>query len=512
MEQFLNKYNKFITGILSCFDRLMFKGHLPLAWSDAMERLLTQHGLLIKDFKDFVTQYSGQIIDHAKAMAEQQGRPSIYLDRSGVDKDDLAKKIAKGDGISEGLVCILRVLETCSSFRLTYGDKRPRLMYTPRRFLCLYFYYMDREFGLIHVRLETWFPLRIQICLNGHNWLAHQLDKHGIRYRRLENAFLWIEDPDRAQKLADKFIRKKWHRVLQRFALRVNPLLRGLLRHMRYYWVIDQAEFATDVMFPDRATLKPLYEVLLRHALLCFRPEDILTFLGRKLHGAFKGEVLTEYRTRWPGARIKHRMKENWIKMYDKFGSVLRIETVVNNPREFKVRRWGTRKGEEVLGWFPMAKGVANMYRYAKVARSANHNYLTALSQADSRAVKSGAQLRQLANSRRRKGRGHRGFNPASSSDVLLFAAVLRAEHHIHGFRNQDIRTRLLPAVRDQRTHRRQSARVSRILKRLHVHGLIAKIPRSRRWRVTAKGNAIMTTTLKFHHDEFPQLLALQAA
>jgi len=86
--------------------------------------------------------------------------------------------------------------------------------------------------------------------------------------------------------------------VLDRFAARVNPLLRDELAGYRYYWATHQAEYATDVLFTSRPALRALYGRLLRHATLCLRAEDVLDFLGRKLHGGFAGEVLTEWKRR----------------------------------------------------------------------------------------------------------------------------------------------------------------------------------------------------------------------
>src|SRR5581483_385283 len=115
-------------------------------------------------------------------------------------------------------------------------------------------------------------------------------------------------------------------------------------------WVIDQAEYSTDVLFKGRQALAGLYPRLLDHAALNFSAQDILGFLGRRLHPRFDGEVLTECKKdRWPGARVKHRVKNNWLKMYDKFGCVLRVETVINNPREFKVRRRVVRQGRRQM-------------------------------------------------------------------------------------------------------------------------------------------------------------------
>jgi len=502
VEKFVRQFSDRISGVISCFDRILFKGYLPLGWGDAMEGLLARQGLRIKDFKPFVLKHSARIKEHAESIAARANRPFHYVNGR-LRKDDFARQIAEDDGITQGLVCVLRVLEPCQSFQMIPGEGRPRLVNATRKCLCFYFYFIDREFGLMHVRIQSWFPLVIQVCLNGHEWLARKMDQHGIDYRKQDNAFLWISDCPRAQKFADRFEKKNWPRVLGALARRVNPLLKDVLAGLEYYWVMDQAEYATDVMFHDAQTLKAPYEELLKHATLCFGAEDVLTFLGRKLHGQFQGEVLTDMKKkRYPGARVKHRMKENWIKMYDKFGCVLRVETVINNPREFKIRRHGKRQGEIVLGWFPMAKGVASMPRYREVTLAANRRYLDALAAAGDPGD-SQHRMRQLARSVHTKGRSHRGLNPARQEDVELLAAVMRGEHSIQGFRNADLRQQLFGPTADTRTRRRQSQKVGRLLALLHAHRLIARIPRSRRWRVTVDGHRTMATILRLHYDAY---------
>ncbi len=499
MKDFVEQYSEKITGVLSCFDRVLFKGYLPLGFGDAMERLIGSQGLLLKDFKRFVTTHSETIKAHAEAMAKKHERPFIYLQNNAIRKEDEARRLAKRDGITQGLVCVFRALEGCQSFKLIPGEGRPRLKNAQRKCLCYYFYWIDREFGLMHIRIQSWFPLVVQICLNGHEFLARKLDKHGIAYEKSDNAFLWIADVNRAQRFADGFVRKKWPRILSAFARKVNPLLKDLLGGMDYYWVVDQAEFATDVMFQSPHALKALYENLLRHTVLCFSPQDILTFLGRKLHGNFQGEVLTDFKNkRHKGARVKHRMCENWIKMYDKHGCVLRVETVINHPRQFKVRRMGRRQGQLVMGWYPMAKGVANLYRYREISLSANHHYLQALGSAPA-CVTHQQTLCKLARPSRHKGRTYRGFNPVDPHDLALFKAVLRGEHALMGFRNQDIRKHLFHQTRSIAQRRRQANAISRLLKRLH--GLIAKIPRSRRWRVTHNGHNTLAKCLTLYHE-----------
>jgi len=186
---------------------------------------------------------------------------------------------------------VFSCVEACQSFKLRYGREKPTLVSATPKCLCLYYYFMDPEFGLMHVRIQTWFPFVVQICINGHDWLARKMDAYGIGYRQLDNAFAQIEDIERDQRFAERFVDKNFPRILSAIARRVNPHLDDLLDGMDYYWVTDQAEFATDILFKDRASLKPLYEKLLRHATVCFSAEDVMTFLGRKLNGNFQGEL-----------------------------------------------------------------------------------------------------------------------------------------------------------------------------------------------------------------------------
>jgi len=503
---FVEKHQAHITGQLSCFDRMIFKGYLPFCQPGAMEAFLWKQSVLLKDFKSFAVRSSDAIKQHALAIARKAGRPYIYLNRAKRKEEEVAALIQR-DHLTQGLVCVLGTVEQCPSFKLRYGDKRPKLISDYPRCLCLYFYFIDKRYGLMHVRLQTWFPFVIQVYLNGHEWLARQMDRHGLGYQRLDNAFIQLSDAGRTQRFADQLAHQNWPRVLSALARRVNPHFRGLLTGLSYYWVIDQAEYSTDILFEDRAALKDLYTKLLRHATVCFSAEDVMTFLGRKLNGNFQGEVLTDFKHRWQGARVKHRLKGNWIKMYDKHGCVLRIETVINQPYEFRVRRQGIRQGEVVTGWFPMSKGVANAYRYAEVARAANLRYLEALSVVDDPSRAYGL-LDRLCEPITRRQKRFRALNPLRHSELSLFSSVLRGEHCIHGFRNRDIAAGLgLNTAADLPSRKRQSARVSRKLQLLRAHGLIARIPRARRYRLTLTGATLMTAVLLLRHQDLPAKL-----
>jgi hypothetical protein len=291
MENFRKIHGDAVEGTLSMFDRMIFKGHMTrLMPKGAFGLFLNRQGVLLKDFGSYVQEVSGRLKLHAQQVAEAAHRPFEYLagastKRSGESKEDRARAIAERDGIEEGL------------------------------------------------RLQSWFPFGIQVYMNGRAWLAQQLEREGIGFSQHANAFIRIHDLPRARALCERFARRRWPRVLDRLARRVNPML-PVLEHAGfggYYWCLDQAEWATDVMFRSRKDLDAIYPALIEHATSAFGATDVLRFPGRKLTGNFKGEATTDLKRREEGRRVKHRMKRNSLKMYDKH-SVLRIETTINNP------------------------------------------------------------------------------------------------------------------------------------------------------------------------------------
>jgi hypothetical protein len=517
MRDFIEAHQSKIKGVLSCFDRMLFRGYLPIMDGWGMAQFLAQHKIQSNTLKAFLTETAQRVKDHAWQMAQDQGRPYRYL-RNKIPMERCARQMAADEGIDQGLVCIFGILEPCRSFSFRFGKGQPYVKSARRKCMSLYYYFIDKEFGLIHIKLQTWFPMVIQVYVNGHEWLARKLSRHGIEFTKLDNVFIDIGDLERAQVFADRFCSVKWPGVLDCFARRINPLMKDLLKGLNYYWVTTQSEYGTDIMFKGRNALQQLYPRLLSHSTLCFGAKDIMSFLGRKLVGQFQGEIITDLfdltHRRIPGTRVKHRVKENWLKMYDKAGVVLRVEMVINNPEEFRVRKCVTRRGVPSTEWVQMRKGVGYLFRYREVSLRANGRYLDALAVVTDPTVK----VKELAQITQRKrpstGRPAKALNPLSKEDLVLFKAVMQGGHNVRGFTNRDIRCQLagtshLTGLRSD--PRRQSAKVSRLLHRLHLHRLIAKIPRSRKWRTTRFGRRLMATAIQVKELTFPQLLALAA-
>jgi hypothetical protein len=240
VKEFVRRHEARIHGVLSCFDRMLFRGYLPIMYGWSMAQFLKGQGVGNAGLKSFLLENAERVKAHAVALAKKHERPFQYL-TTGLRKEDAARRLAERDGIEEGLVCVFSVLEPCRTFSFRFTTHSAFVQPARRKCLHLYFYFMDRDFGLIHVRVQTWFPLQIQVYLNGHEWLARKLTAHGVRYTKHDNAFVWIEDIARAQRLADRFANLKWPAILNRYAKRVTPQLHDSLRGCQHYWVRRKA-------------------------------------------------------------------------------------------------------------------------------------------------------------------------------------------------------------------------------------------------------------------------------
>lgn len=513
MERFLERHRNRIVGILSGPDRVLFRGTLlSICHCDGMARFLSSQDVLYKHFGAYAQRMSDGIIARARAWAEEAGRPLEYIASSRLRKEDRAREILAANPVNEGLIAVLTCVEPCQSYtvRRNRQAKRLELVLQERKCLHVYFYLLDREFGFMHVRLQTWFPFSIQVCVNGREWLAGRLDEARIGYQKQDNCFVGLDDFQRAQEIFDGFQKRRWFGTLNALARRVNPWLdaKARPRLYDYYWTIRQDEYATDVVFKDAGALAEVYPRLVDHAIRHFASRDIMRFLGRRTNSRFNGEAKSDVQYRPEGIRIKHWVEENSVKMYDKQGCVLRIETTINNPRRFKVRRAVTRKGRRCVQWVTMRKSVADMPRRMDIARGANERYLEALAVVGEVAPVRGV-LDPVSKSKTQHGRRYRALRPVDREEARAFEILLSGEFLLQGFRNKDVRARLFPAGRIEPTVRRKHAgRITRLLRLLRAHGLIAKIGRTRYYRVTQKGRLVMSTALNLREYDTSRLVA----
>jgi hypothetical protein len=497
MERFVARYRPLVTSILSGFDRLVFRGTLiPLMRDRGMHTFLSKAGVKLLDFKGFALATSERVKEAALRVARETKRPLRYLESSHIDKEDLARQILAEHPLEQGLVCALTVVEPCTSFEYHRSKDVDERGLKPRHRKCLHVYQYHRHptFGFLNARIQTWFPFNVQICLNGREWLARQMERAGLRFRRIDNCFVGLQDAERAQRLMEKQLELDWARALTTIARTLNPLHKEIFKPwpMDYYWSAYQSEWATDLLFKDQASLARIYPALTRHAMLHFQSPDVMRFLGRKVHGRFLGELTTSFKDRPEGVRVKHWVAGNSIKMYDKQARILRVETTIAKTPDFKVLRPLTNDPHGKLAWRPLRKGIADLHRRAQVSQAANERYLDALANVDDETTLADI-FDQVAKPTTWHGRRVRAIHIGAKEDVELLEVVARGEFATNGFRNRDLRRRLEPPSRNASKVelRRASARVSRKLRMLRAHGLIQKVPRSHLYRLTTRGQLL---------------------
>lgn len=379
------------------------------------------------------------------------------------------------------------------------------------------------------------------------------MDQAKLHYVRRDNAFTWLEDVAQAQALFDQQLAAHWPTLLDGLAATLNPAHEDIFARFpcRYYWTVDESEWASDALFPSRAALQEVYPRLLRYAVATFTAVDVLRFLGQPVPASGKvphrcrREISSNLKERVEGVRLKHWLNGNALKIYDK-DSVLRVETLIRDPGDFKVYRAKEGDTDGPKDWRPLRKGVADLHRRAEVSQAANGRYLEALA-----AVQETTSLRQLAEplcravpepvrrpapgaatastptaestaavstlavestptpapARRTRPRRVRALNPLAAADAALLEAVSRHEFLLNGLRNRDLRRLLCGAEpSDPVVRRRQAAAVTRKLRLLRGHGLLHKVAKTHRYVVSEAGRKIITALRAARHANADQL------
>lgn len=513
VQEFIARHEKDVTGVVYGFDRLRLQGTLRALYQpEIMSVFLQRAGVLWKDFKTYVCGVTAEIRAAAETIAQQAGRKVHYLRSSALDKEDYIADLRQREHIEQGVIAVLSVVEPCRKWGACGNRETKKLELRLEEGRCghLYFYFIHPQLGLMHMRLQTWFPFLVQFCCNGREWLARQLTAAGIRYAREDNCLPWIEDVAKAQELLDAQVRQNWPRLLDPLIRQYHPIFRQLQKVMplEYYWTVAESEYATDVMFRDRAALQRIFPALVHHSIMSFGTEQVLRFFGRKQPGSAV-DVKTTRRRREEGVCVKHWLNRNSEKLYDK-GGILRAEGTMNEPADFRVWRKAEGQGKGAPAWRPLRRTVADMPRRAEVMRAWGDRHLGALA-AVHHPAPLGESAAGVCRPVVRKGRRHRALNPFSPADAALLAAVNRGEFVINGLRNRDVRALLYPTKPDGMTTRQLASRVSRQLSLLRAHGLIARLGKSRRYKVTKKGRTIITAFLAAAQADIVQLTKLAA-
>ena len=515
MKAFLQRFGAFVLGVLCGFDRLRFRGSKrQLCHEAGIMSYLGHRRILMKEYTEFVKDTTATLCHALEKPAEEAGLYR-YLNNCQVSKEEEALQMAAKHGRTQGLIAVFGCVEPCQTAKVRKNKKTKmlELRVEPSKCKHYYHYYLDPKYGLRYSRLQSWFPYTCHVGLNGRDWLAEQMTAAGMAYEKKDNCFAWVEDFEAAQKLLDAQLRTEWAPLLDSWVLQSNPLEATLLATpVPYYWSVETAEYATDIAFRSAADLTALYPLFVQHGYATLQSTDLLRFMGYHVRKDGKpsvdlaGEVVTKIEELDEGMRVKFEILLNLLKMYDKFGVVLRLENLLRDVRHFKVLRRREGDDEGPLEYLRMRKGVADLHGRAEVGAKINERLAASLATVAEKT--SLAELtKDLGQRQPWKGRHVRALNPLAPEDVALLEAVSRGEFAINGFRNRDIRALLFGTAENAVEEKRQSAKVTRLLRLLRGHSLILKISKTHRYQLTDKGRSSLSALLAARNASTQQLL-----
>jgi hypothetical protein len=493
------RYRERLAGVLSCYDRIIVTGTLLGAcYAKGMTAFLSARQIRIFDYPRFAEPLRDRVRERAAELASAAGVSIEHLAKNHIRKEDVVARVLAIRGDHPGLVHIISAMEACDSYKPWHDKRTHRTFLRPDSGKCLhyYFYFIDAELGLIYLRVPTWCPFRLQFYCNGHSWLARQLAATGIGFTLADNAFLQIDDWQRAQTLADRLSPASLHHILDRYAQQCCPVLDVFAQS--YHWSFMQVEYATDLVFRSQAVLKPLYEQLSRQAILTVKAEHVATFLGHKITPQLAQEIGSQLATRIEGTCVKHRFGKSSIKIYDKFALVLRIETTTNDVSAFKhYRKVEHQQGPASYALAPVKKNIYSLADLRHILFSCNRRYLEYLSSLDDFSAGIRA-LDRLTQPHPVKGRSVSGLNFFSHAEQTLLSALQRPAFNIAGFRRAD----LLPLLA-----RCSPATLTRRLARLRQLRVIKRVTATYRYYLTRAGRAAIAAGRRLtEHTIIPAL------
>jgi hypothetical protein len=501
-QTLVERYAQDIKGVIECFDRVVLFGtDKAIGWTGAMEQHLRGRGTSFMEFnKVYANQLRLEVADHVRTLARSEG-VEIRQVNYGERKEALVEEILAVRGRREGVVCILGAMERCRCFKVGKNQKSGflQLQWSPGKCQHFYVYFIDAEFGLCHLRIPRWAPFRLQFCCNGHDWLERQMRSAGIRFKKADNCFTHVSDFGAAQALLKKFKPQRLHRMLDGVAARWVAV-QGRLGHS-LHWSVYQAEWSTDIVFEKERVLPEVYGQIVRTAVLEVGCADIYRFMGKKPRAHGKAQPSSRLQTLVQGTRLKHTLGATSLKMYDKAGSVLRIECTTNDVTTFKHRRKVEPRRSAGVGasqtgagssgerkWAPMRKTFYSLGAVAEAMSACNRRYLAYISQWRDRTRERHALGEITASRRDEKDRSVRGVNFFRQDDLQFLRALQRGEHQIQGVRNRTLQ----PHLPDWKP-----ARIGRTLRRFRVLKLIKPVAGTRIYYPTARGESLLIAGLQ---------------
>jgi hypothetical protein len=397
----------------------------------------------------------------------------------GQRKDDVAQEHlarVEGAGGTEGVLFVGKAQEKAPVYRTEKrrtadGRPYPWLVRSTAMVNQYYIYGLDREFGPFFLKVCSYFPYTAKLCINGHEYLKRHLIKERIAYQALDNGLLSCADPARAQVICDGFGAAQIETLLRKWLAILPQPFSAADRQAGYRYEVSilQAEFSRTQVLDRPVSGRVFFEEVIRENLDIGRPDQVQLIFGRRVSkrtpGRFRTRVLTAGVT--PSLHVDY--KSARIKQYHKEGRALRTETTINNPRDFAI-----------------GKRLTNLPALREVGFSANRRLLDVQRVSHDCAI--GEAAFQRVTTPIVVGEQRAPALPFATPRVqALFAALVVFCLVPQGFSNRDLRERLAPLL-GLDLGAITPGRMTYDMRRLRLHGLIARIPHTHRYRPTEEG------------------------
>jgi hypothetical protein len=409
-----------------------------------------------------------------------------FVDRQGIDlvtfdkrqrKDDVTQHYLRRFEGTEGVLYVgkaqekARVMRTQRRQSRTAGGTYPWIVESTAMVNHYYFYCVDEDFGPFFLKFCSYFPYNAKLCINGHEYLKRQLAKRGVSFEALDNGIKSCADPKLAQRLCDALSANKIDRLLRKWLKRLpHPFPpRDRAAGYRYQLSILQAEFSLTQVLDQPVTGRVFFEEVIRENLDIGRPTQVSLVFDRKVTrrtpGRFRTRVITEGVV--PSLHVDY--KKSRIKQYHKDGQALRTETTINDTRDFAI-------GRRIENLDELRKiGFAANRRLLDVQRIGHDCFI-------GEASFQGMQKPVTVDSGRAAALRFADPRVQALCHVLLLFLLVKGT-----FTHKDVREHLAPLL-GHKPSQYAPGRVTYDLRRLRLHALIERIPKTHRYRITAKG------------------------
>lgn len=490
-----------VTLEVECIDRMYLNLYVPM--------LQTEGGIA-----HFFRHHRGNEFASSALMAPMSRRfvaaMESFADAEGVDlfpferkqrKEDVAKAYLAEFTVEEGVLFIgkaqekSRVVRTRRRHNPHTGASYADLYMTTAMVNQYYVYCVDKDFGPFFIKLSSYFPYNGKLLLNGHEYAKRQLEKRGIAYEALDNGVLSCEDPAALQRICDGLTHQKIDRLLRKWLQRLpHPFTReDRAAGFRYDISMLQVEFSLTQVLDRPVSGRVFFEQVIRDNLDIGRPDRVSLIFHRRVTKRTPGRFRTRVITDGVVPALHFDYKHTRVKQYHKEGRALRTETTINDTYDFEIGR-----------------RLHNLPALRKVGFAANRRLL------DVQRISHDCTIGQDNFDRIHRpievdGQRAAALRFGDPRVLALLAAVILFRHLPRGFSNRDLREHVAPLLGFSPGHFTQG-KMTYDLRRLLLHGLIERIPRTHRYQVTDFGfRAALTITRAYNRVLRPSLGAVHA-